>query len=51
MKEKEMEEIAACIDDVLKAPQDQANLQKVRSRVENLTKKFPLYPELIEKYH
>lgn len=50
MGEKEMEEIAACIDDTLKAPQDEANLQKIRARVEALTKRFPLYPELIERY-
>jgi glycine hydroxymethyltransferase len=46
MKEKEMELIAELIDETLKAPEDQANLAKVRSRVEALTRKFPLYPEL-----
>ena len=50
MGEREMEEIAFCIDDALKSLQDEAGLQKVRQRVEALTKKFPLYPELIEKY-
>lgn len=50
MGEKEMEEIASCIDETLKAPQDQANLAKVRARVETMTKKFPLYPELLETY-
>ncbi len=50
MTEKEMEVIADCIDQALKAPQNEANLQKVRSRVEELTKKFPLYADLLEKY-
>ena len=46
MKEKEMELIAELIDETLKAPMDEANLAKVLSRVEALTQKFPLYPEL-----
>jgi glycine hydroxymethyltransferase len=46
MKEPEMELIAELIDQTLKAPEDQANLAKVISRVEALTQKFPLYPEL-----
>lgn len=50
MKEADMEEIAACIDEALKAPQDETHLSKVRARVESLTKKYPLYPELLERY-
>ncbi|MBI3316486.1 MAG: serine hydroxymethyltransferase, partial [Candidatus Omnitrophica bacterium] len=50
MKEAEMEKIAELIDQTLKAPTDEANLSKVRTNVEALTKKFPLYPELLEKY-
>jgi glycine hydroxymethyltransferase len=46
MKEKEMELIAELIDETLKAPEDEANLARVLSRVEALTRKFPLYPEL-----
>jgi glycine hydroxymethyltransferase len=46
MKEKEMELIAELIDETLKAPADEANLARVLARVEALTKKFPLYPEL-----
>jgi glycine hydroxymethyltransferase len=46
MKEKEMELIAELIDETLKAPGEEANLAKVLSRVEALTQKFPLYPEL-----
>ncbi len=47
MKEPEMELIAELIETTLKAPEDEANLAKVRSRVEALTQKFPLYPELL----
>ena len=50
MGEAEMVEIASFINDTLKAPADENNLTKIRSRVEALTKRFPLYPELIEKY-
>lgn len=46
MREKEMELIAELIDQTLRAPEDAANLAAVRSRVEALTQKFPLYPEL-----
>ena len=46
MKEAEMELIAELIDETLKAPADEANLARVLSRVEALTRKFPLYPEL-----
>ena len=50
MGEKEMELIAQLIDDTLKNPGDETHLAKIRSEVEVLTKKFPLYPELTEKY-
>jgi len=46
MREKEMELIAELIDQTLKAPEEEANLAGVLSRVESLTQKFPLYPEL-----
>ena len=46
MKEKEMELIAELIDETLKAPAEKANLARILSRVEALTRKFPLYPEL-----
>jgi glycine hydroxymethyltransferase len=46
MKEKEMELIAELIDETLKAPEKEENLAGVLSRVEALTQKFPLYPEL-----
>ncbi|MBU9889209.1 MAG: serine hydroxymethyltransferase [Candidatus Omnitrophica bacterium] len=46
MKEPEMELIASLIDSCLKAPDDDSNLAGVRTQVEALTRKFPLYPEL-----
>jgi len=48
MKEKEMVEIARCITQALKVPEDEANLEAVRKEVRALTKRFPLYPELLE---
>ncbi len=48
MKEKEMVEIAKHIAQTLKAPEDEANLEAVRKEVAALTKRFPLYPELLE---
>ena len=48
MKEKEMVEIARCITQALKAPEDETNLEAVRKEVHALTKRFPLYPELLE---
>ncbi len=47
MKEKEMVEIAKHIAQTLKAPEDEANLEAVRKEVAALTKRFPLYPELL----
>ena len=48
MKEREMEEIAALIDRTLTSPTEETSLGAVRKEVETLTKKFPLYPELLE---
>ena len=50
MGEAQMEEIAELIDQTLKAPLDQTNLESVRKRVSVLTQKFPLYPELLDQY-
>ena len=50
MGEAEMTEIASLINDTLAAPMSEENLAKIRGRVERLTKKFPLYPELMERY-
>lgn len=49
MKTDEMVTIAKLINQTLKAPEDEKNLQAVRREVEALTKKFPLYPELLEE--
>ena len=46
MKEPEMRTIAQLIDRALVAPEDSAVIEKVAAEVEQLTKKFPLYPEL-----
>ncbi len=43
MKEKQMEHIVELIDDVLKNPEDEHSLKKVRKHVHALTEKFPLY--------
>lgn len=45
---KEMDIIADAIDQAMHAPQDEANLKKVRGQIEALTQKFPLYPELLK---
>ncbi len=46
MKEPEMRTIAQLIDRVLTAPDDAAAAAKVAEEVEQLTKEFPLYPDL-----
>ncbi|WP_345950522.1 MULTISPECIES: serine hydroxymethyltransferase [unclassified Mucilaginibacter] len=43
MKEKQMEQIAELIDDVIKDPESEQSLKKVRKSVHALTEKFPLY--------
>ncbi len=48
MKEKEMEKIAGFIDTVIKTRQNNAKLLSVRKEVKKLTKKFPLYQDLIK---
>jgi glycine hydroxymethyltransferase len=47
MKESEMREIAGIIADVLDNPDDETVLATSKQKVENLTKRFPLYPELV----
>jgi len=46
MKEDEMFQIASLIDQTLKAPEDDVNLEEVRQEVAELTRKFPIYPGL-----
>ncbi|HNV86192.1 MAG TPA: serine hydroxymethyltransferase [Candidatus Omnitrophota bacterium] len=50
MKEKEMNAIADAIADALDLFKEGKDLSPVRARVEELTEKFPLYPELIAAY-
>jgi glycine hydroxymethyltransferase len=46
MKEKEMVQIADMIVEVLRNIKDEKTIQSVRSRVEELCSRFPLYPDL-----
>jgi glycine hydroxymethyltransferase len=50
MKEPEMKEIAVLIDEAITGRESEAKLDEVRRRVEKLTARFPLYPDLQEKY-
>jgi glycine hydroxymethyltransferase len=43
MKEKQMEQIVALIDEVIKSPDNEHSLKKIRKNVHALTEKFPLY--------
>jgi glycine hydroxymethyltransferase len=44
MDEPEMKEIAEVIGDVIRSPEDEDVKRKARSRVEDLTARFPAYP-------
>jgi len=46
MREAEMDQIGDLIARVLASPDDDRALSTVKSEVERLCKKFPLYPEL-----
>jgi hypothetical protein len=46
MKEKEMEIIAEWIDEAITNHQDENKLAEIKTKVTELTKQFPLYPEL-----
>ncbi len=46
MKEKEMEQIAAWIDEAIKTWDNDEALEAIRKEVKTLTNKFPLYPNL-----
>jgi glycine hydroxymethyltransferase len=50
MKEEDMAQIASLINQTLKAPEDEKNIELIRSEVKVLTNRFPLYPELLEAY-
>ena len=45
MKESEMASIASFIVDVLQDPRDEMTIRRVREAVQDLCKRFPLYPE------
>ena len=47
MKEAEMQKIASLINDALENPVDQEKLAQIKKEVIALTKKFPLYSELL----
>jgi glycine hydroxymethyltransferase len=46
MREPEMDRVAEFIGRVLASPEDETTLDRVRTEVEGLCRKFPLYPEL-----
>ncbi|MBI3252572.1 MAG: serine hydroxymethyltransferase [Candidatus Omnitrophica bacterium] len=48
MKEKEMGEIAGCIDSVLSDLSNPSKIEAVREKVRALAEQFPLYPELLK---
>jgi len=50
MKENEMREIAGFINEILSQAPSDAKISEVREKVKALTKKFPLYPELLERF-
>ena len=47
MKENEMVSIAGFIHEVLSHPTEESCVRRVREEVKELTKRFPLYPELL----
>jgi glycine hydroxymethyltransferase len=47
MKEAEMLEISGIIADVIDNPDDERVLESAKQKVESLTTRFPLYPELV----
>ena len=49
MKEKEMEEIAGFIDEVLGNITDAAAVSRIREKVRAMVKKFPLYRGLLDE--
>jgi len=49
MKEFQMRQIATFIDEAIEASDDLRKLEEIRKKVLVLTKKFPLYPELLRE--
>lgn len=50
MKEEQMKIIAGLIDDAIVNREDSAKLDEIRDKVDALTKEFPLYPNLEQRY-
>ena len=48
MKESQMQKIASLINDALKNKNDTSKLEQIKKKAVALTKKFPLYPELLK---
>jgi glycine hydroxymethyltransferase len=46
-KEAEFKQVAKWIDDVISAPDSESVRRKVKGEISELTKKFPLYPEIL----
>jgi len=49
MGEGEMDEVAALIDEALKARSDDAALARVKEGVASLCRRFPIYPDIMTK--
>jgi len=49
MKEKEMELVAHLINDTLNSRSDPDKLKEIKQKVKDLTKDFPIYPNLLEQ--
>jgi len=49
MKEKEMELVAHLINDTLNSRSDPDKLKEIKQKVKELTKDFPIYPNLLEQ--
>jgi len=50
MKEPQMRSIAQFIDQAIEASDDPKQLKKIKEEVINLTKRFPLYPQLLKDH-
>lgn len=50
MKEFQMRKIASFINDAIDSSEDPMRLEEIRKEVLSLTKRFPLYPELLKDY-
>jgi glycine hydroxymethyltransferase len=50
MKEFQMRQIAQFINEAIEASDDPKQLKKIKEKVLTLTKKFPLYPQLLKIY-